>query len=210
MPFALNLSYFSIYPGACELHMGVKTPGTPTYDRYCVSFFFGGEKFCFGRGSWTRVLRKESRSSERVLDTWCIMWHAHKYVLAGGRKRERLAGVRLLYGLLQWEVIAPLGLARSEVGDDGSHVSLLLSFLGPAQFGNCVRGNGPSQSVSPPQSLRYHIVQRVEERIGFCFFASKSRSINCHHENLSDNHRAKAQRSSKCPVSSFAVPLAKQ
>ena len=37
--------------------MGVKAPGTPTYD--CVSFFFGGEKFFFGRGWWTRVLRKD-------------------------------------------------------------------------------------------------------------------------------------------------------
>ena len=30
-PFALNSSYFSMYPGACEWHVGVKAPGTPTY-----------------------------------------------------------------------------------------------------------------------------------------------------------------------------------
>jgi len=82
--------------------------------------------------------------------------------------------------------------------------------LGLAWFGNCVRGNGPSQSVSPLRSLWYHIIQQVEERIGFCFFASKSCSINRHHENLSNDHWAKVQRSGKCPVSSFAVPLAKQ
>ena len=46
------------------------------------------------------------------------------------------------------ELIARLGLARGEVGDEGSHISLLLSFLGLARFGNFVRGNGPSQSVT--------------------------------------------------------------
>ena len=41
------------------------------------------------------------------------------------------------------ELIAQLGLARSEVGDDGNRYC---HFWGLAWFGNFVRGNGPSQS----------------------------------------------------------------
>jgi hypothetical protein len=50
IPFALNSSYFSMYPGACEWHVGVKAPGTPTY------FIIGPQKVreernrqCFAR-----------------------------------------------------------------------------------------------------------------------------------------------------------------
>ncbi len=112
--------------------------------------------------------QKEDPGHTQATVVYSIMRHTHKYVLAGGRKRERLASVGLLHGLLQREFIARLDLARSEerrnvgvgglssarskVGDDGSHVSLLLlSFWGLARFGNCARGKWPksvSQSVT--------------------------------------------------------------
>jgi len=120
------------------------------------------------------------------------------FLPVGANENALLASVSFtVEGLIAW-----LGLARSEVGDDGSHVSWLLvivAFWDYSSVWELFERKWP-KSVSHWQSrsLRYDTVQQVEERIGFCFFASKSRSINYHHENLSDDHRAKAQRSGEC------------
>jgi hypothetical protein len=54
------------------------------------------------------------------------------------------------------ELIARLGLARGEVGDEGSHISLLLSFLGLARFGNFVRGNASAKLSAAYIVVNHH------------------------------------------------------
>jgi hypothetical protein len=86
----------------------------------------------------------------------------HKYVLANGRKLDRRGGVRLLYVLVQRELIARLNLARGEkscdvcmgslggacgdVGDDRSHFRIfpfsITSILGLARFGELISDVG--------------------------------------------------------------------
>jgi hypothetical protein len=167
------------------------------------------ERNFFRRGWWTRVLRKgrqkgclirgmeeSDRSIGNSKTKGGLRSQANMLLPVGASENAFLASVSLTVE----ELIARLGLAHSEVGDP-CVVVIDCRFLRLARFGNFVRGNGPSQSVtgSPSRAVSrscgmipYNKSRR--ESVSVSLQANHAPSIT----TMKTSPTAKAQRSGEC------------